>query len=560
VPTLTGVETRGRGARDAPRRTGTGGLAAAAGVAAAAVALGAAAVTAALVAPTAAILSAVGAAFIDLTPAWLKDAAISLFGTQDKLALQAGMVVVVTALGALAGVLGARNRAWGAGLVLVLGAVAALAALTRPGASAVDALPSLVGTAAGVLTLGALLRRQPPSPESAAHAAASSTGSDDASAAPSAAAGRSPGRPRMGRTAGIPRRSLPRRDFVLLTGAAIVVGALATIGGQVLSGTRAAVENARAALRLPRPARVAPPLPAGVQVAGVGPFVTPNRVFYRIDTALTPPVVDPETWSLRVHGLVEREVTITFDELLGEDLVEAWVTLTCVSNEIGGDLAGNAKWLGWPVRELLARAGPAADADMVLSTSADGFTASTPLEVLLDERDALLAVAMNDEPLPVAHGFPVRMVVPGLYGYVSATKWVVDLEVTRFRDALAYWTVRGWAPRAPIKTASRIEVPRDGARVAAGRVMVGGTAWAQTRGIEAVQVRVDEGPWQEADLAAVPGLDTWRQWSYAWDARQGRHELQVRASDPNGPQPEERRPPAPDGATGWHTITVTVAG
>ncbi len=217
-------------------------------------------------------------------------------------------------------------------------------------------------------------------------------------------------------------------------------------------------------------------MPADAQspVAGVVDVVTSNRDFYRIDTAFTVPQVDPGSWRLRVHGLVDREVTMTFDDLLAADLVEAYVTLTCVSNTIGGDLAGNAKWLGLPVREVLAKAGPQAGADMVLSRSADGFTASTPIEALTDDRDALLAVGMNGDPLPAEHGFPVRMVVPGLYGYVSATKWVVDLEVTRFADAQAYWTARGWSAKGPIKTASRIEVPRTGASVPAGPVDVGG--------------------------------------------------------------------------------------
>jgi DMSO/TMAO reductase YedYZ molybdopterin-dependent catalytic subunit len=511
----------------------TTGWAALAGLAAGAVTLGVAALVAAGTEPTAAPLLVLGAAFIDVTPAWLKDLAVALFGTRDKTALGVGMVVVVAALSALGGVLGARRRLSGVALVVALIAFVAALALSRPGATAVAAIPSLVGGVAGVGTLLLLLARIPGRPQ---RQAGGSTASGTA-----------------GQRAGV-----PRRDFVLLSGTALVLGAVVTATGHLVSGARAAVESLRAAIRLPRAAALAEALPADAQVTGVGPFVTPNRDFYRIDTALTPPTVDPSTWSLRVHGLVEREVTITFDELLAAPLVEAWVTLTCVSNAVGGDLVGNAKWLGLPVRELLARAGPAPDADMVLSTSADGFTASTPLEVLTDDRNALLAVGMNDEPLPLVHGFPVRLVVPGLYGYVSATKWVVDLEVTRFRDAVAYWTVRGWAPRAPIKTASRIEVPRDGARVRAGRRVVAGTAWAQTRGVQRVEVRVDEGPWHEAVLAAVPNLDTWRQWSYAWDARPGRHVLQVRASDPEGPQTEERRPPAPDGATGWHTVAVTV--
>jgi len=231
----------------------------------------------------------------------------------------------------------------------------------------------------------------------------------------------------------------------------------------------------------------------------------------------------------------------------------------CVSNLVGGDLAGNAKWLGYPLRDLLARARPTAGADMVLSTSQDGFTASTPLEALTDDRDAILAIGMNGEPLPVAHGFPVRMVVPGLYGYVSATKWVVDLEVTRFADARGYWTDRGWSDHGPIKTASRIEVPRPDSALDAGRIAVGGTAWAQHRGITAVEIQVDDGAWVPAELATEASVDTWRQWSYLWDAKPGTHRLRVRASDPTGVQTETEAEPAPDGASGWHTITVTVS-
>lgn len=517
---------------DLPDPPGARLPAAIAGIAAAAVAIGTSALVAAVVAPSATTLLAVGSAFIDLTPSWLKDLAIAAFGVQDKLALQVGMVIVIAALGALAGILGARRWAWGATLVIALSAVVGLAALTRPTASTIDVVPSLAGALAGVAVLWGLLRRLR-SVEAGAVAAG-------AEAQPGVTG------------------AMRRRSFVALSGGAVLLGALAAVGGQVLGAGRAAVESARSALRLPTAARSAPPLPEGVQVDGVGPFVSANRDFFRIDTALTPPTVDPQTWVLRVHGLVEREVELTFDELLAEDLVEAWMTLACVSNPIGGDLIGNAKWLGYPIRDLLARAGPLPGADMVLSTSADGFSASTPLPVLLDDRDALLAVGMNDEPLPVRHGFPVRMVVPGLYGFVSATKWVVDLEVTRFRDATAYWTVRGWAPRGPVKTASRIEVPRGGSSVPPGAVKVGGSAWAQHRGIEKVEVRVDGGPWQEADLAAVPGLDTWRQWAFTWDATPGQHVLEARASDPDGPQTEQRSSVAPDGATGLHEIRVTV--
>lgn len=491
------------------------------GAAAGAVTLGTAGLVAAVLAPTAAPLPALGAAFIDLTPAWLKEAAIAAFGTRDKAALTVGMVVVVVGLAALAGLVAVRSRWAGVALVVGLGTVTALAATSRAGAGPAAAVPALVGTAAGAATLWLLAGHRgarPPDP---------GDGTD-------------------------------RRTFLLLSGAALGLGVLATLGGQVLGATRQAVEVARAALRIPRAAVPAPPLPDGVQVPGLGPFVTPAAEFYRIDTAFTVPRVDPATWSLRVHGLVEREVEVDLAELLDGELREAWITLTCVSNPVGGSLAGNALWTGVPVRDLLARAGPRPEADMVLSTSVDGFTASTPIEVLTDDRDALLAVAMNGEPLPLDHGFPVRLVVPGLYGYVSATKWLVGLEVTRFADATAYWTTRGWSERAPVKTASRIDVPRNGAGLAPGRVLVGGTAWAQHRGVEHVQVQVDDGPWLDADLAAVPGLDTWRQWSLWWDAEPGRHRLRVRAADPDGVQTSDVAGAAPDGATGWHSVSVTV--
>ena len=288
-----------------------------------------------------------------------------------------------------------------------------------------------------------------------------------------------------------------------MAGAAVVMG----IAAGAVSAARNGARQVREALGLPAPARPAKPLPEGVQapVDGALPFVTPNAEFYRIDTALIVPSVDPAQWTLRVHGLVEEAVSIGFQDLLNADLVESYTTLTCVSNEVGGGLAGNARWLGYPLRELLARARPLPEADMVLSTSIDGFTASTPLAVLTDARNALLAIGMNGEPLPLEHGFPVRMVVPGLYGYVSATKWVVDLEVTRFADKTAYWTSRGWSDHGPIKTASRIDVPHAGANVAAGRTAFAGTAWAQHRGISKVQVQMDDGGWADAELA-VGGL------------------------------------------------------
>src|SRR5690606_12948763 len=274
---------------------------------------------------------------------------------------------------------------------------------------------------------------------------------------------------------------------------------------------------------------------------------------------LSEPLIHPADWPLRIHGMVEREVEIDYDALIEMGLVDRWLTLNCVSNEVGGGLIGNAPWAGVPIADVLALARPSPDADAVLSTSDDGWNAGTPLEALTDGRDALLAVGMKGEALPLEHGFPVRMIVPALYGYVSATKWVVDLEVSRFDAFEAYWTTRGWAERGPVKVASRIDVPASGDDVTAGTVAVAGVAWAQHRGIERVEVRVDDGSWQPARLADVPSADTWRQWIYEWDAEPGDHTLQVRAVTADGEvQTSEQAPPAPNGSSGRHGIDVHV--
>lgn len=504
--------------------TGHTGLAALAGLAAGAVTLGVGSLVALLTGPTSDPLVAVGSAFVDATPAWLKDFAASTFGTADKVVLGIGEVVVLLAFAALAGVLAARRWAWGATLVVVLGAIAGLAAMGRPDAGTLAAAPAVVGAIAGLLTLRELIRRLPGAPS----------------------------RPRP--------EGVQRRTFLQVTAAAGALGVVGVLVGRAIGAGARGAQTARSAIRIPRASTTAPPVPAGVEVGvdGVGPWQTPADEFYRIDTALVVPQVDPQTWSLRVHGMVEEEVTLTWDELLESDLVEAWVTLACVSNPVGGDLIGNQKWLGMPIADLLARARPTGDADMVLSRSVDGFTASTPLAALTDGRDALLAVAMDGEPLPVEHGFPVRMVVPGLYGYVSATKWVTELKLTRFADETAYWTDRGWSPQGPVKTQSRIEVPRPGASVPAGPVVVAGTAWAQHRGVTAVQVRVEQGSWSDATLADDGGIDSWRQWSWTWDAEPGEYQLYVRASDPQGYQTGARADVIPDGATGYDTVRVTV--
>ena len=341
--------------------------------------------------------------------------------------------------------------------------------------------------------------------------------------------------------------------------ASAAAGALA--GRELI--TRHDVGAARAAVRFPKPAVPAPPLPPGsnLNIPGLSSFITPDSSFYRVDTALLLPEVDPATWQLRIHGMVQREVVLTFDELLRRPLVEDYLTLTCVSNPVGGPYVGNALWLGARLADVIRQARPLAGASQLLCTSVDGFTSGTPLQVVLDGRDALLAVAMNGQALPVAHGFPVRMVVPGLYGYVSATKWVTDIEVTTFAAAFAYWVQRGWSQQAPIKTESRIDVPAGNATVPPGRTPVAGVAWAQHKGVAAVEVRVDRGPWQVARLAAVPDIDTWRQWVWEWDATPGQHLLEARATDATGyTQTAVAAQPVPNGASGYPSAAVMVGG
>ena len=464
---------------------------------------------------------AVGGAFVDRTPPWLKDFAIASFGTHDKVALIVGMTLFLIAVCAVIGIVGAQRPTAGMVAFGFFGAIGMLAVATRPHSGTLDLLPTVIGTAAGLWALSILWQR-------AAEAAHGTI--------------------------------VDRRRF-LLGGAGFTVAGITavTLGQSLGQGARLAAQS-RSAVRLPKAAKPVV-IPAGAQldVKGNTPYVMPDADFYRIDTALVVPRLDTAGWSLKVHGMVEKEITIDWATLLSKPMQDGLVTLMCVSNEVGGNLTGNAVWTGWPVRELLKMAGPKAGADMVLSTSSDGWTAGTPLSVLTDDRNALLAVAMNRQPLPFEHGFPVRMVVPGLYGYVSATKWVTELKVTSFAQDQGYWTPRGWSERGPVKTESRIDVPRSGDRVSAAKVAVAGIAWAQHRGIKAVEVRVDNGPWQLARLADEASIDSWRQWVLPWQAATGSHTITVRATDTEGvTQTPTQVPPAPDGATGWHTITVNV--
>ena len=337
------------------------------------------------------------------------------------------------------------------------------------------------------------------------------------------------------------------------------MAAVTGISGRLLTSRRA-VTAARQAVVLPAPVSPAPTLPAGVQVKGAVPYVSSNSAFYRIDTSLYPPQVDPATWQLKIHGMVKNPITISWADLLQLPMIERYVTLACVSNEVGGDLIGNALWLGTPIKALLDKAQPLPGADQVIQRSVDGWTCGSPTATLTDGRDALLAVGMNGAPLPVDHGFPVRMVVPGLYGYVSACKWITEIELSRFSDFDAYWVPRGWSQQAPIKTESRIDTPRDGAHRPPGPVTIAGVAWAQHRGIAKVEVQVDGGEWMTATLAATVSSDTWREWSVVWQASEGKHTVRVRATDLAGEtQTSTPAAPAPNGASGWHSIGIDVS-
>ncbi|MBC7724322.1 MAG: molybdopterin-dependent oxidoreductase [Burkholderiaceae bacterium] len=519
----------------APPERAWAALAGVTGVVSAAVTLAVAEVVSLLLGGIGNPILSVGSLIIDLVPPGVKTLVIDLFDTADKLVLFVALGAVVLVFAVAVGLLEVRRAPFGTVLLAVVAAVATVAAVTRAEATPFSAAPTLVGAIVGYLALRTLVSRL------AAWRAA---------------------RPRRASAAYGAGTRFERRSFLRFAIAAGVASAVVGAGARVMSAAARAVTDLRAVIRLPVAATSAPVVGVAntLDVPGISPFITPNDGFYRIDTALQVPSVDPNEWKLRITGMVENDVEIDFAELTALPLQENIVTLACVSNEVGGTLIGNALWLGYPIRELLKRARPMAGADMVLSTSVDGFTASTPLEVLQDENtDALLAVGMNGEPLPLDHGFPVRMVVPGLYGYVSATKWVVELEVTRFADKMGYWTSRGWTAKGPVKISSRIDTPRANFGASAGTIAVAGVAWAQHTGISRVEVSIDSGDWREATLATAVTADSWLQWTYAWDAPTGQHDIAVRATDSNGlVQTAAEAPPAPDGSTGIHRISVNV--
>ncbi len=548
----TAVETQ-----PTPARIGSGPawLYAVFGVLAAAFGVAIGTLVAAFIDPAYAPIEVVASTAIDIPPAVVKEWATSTFGTASKSVVVGVVAVAVVAIAAWSGVASRTRPRFGIQVMLVAGVVGAVAALLRPVDAFLAPLPSLAAGVAAALALWWLLRMARPS----AVAAPESVPDMPTDGLKEVSPGHQdlPGRESLGMSAEV--QSVSRRGVLLGIGGVVVVGGAALASARWLT-TRASAVASRVAAVLPSPAEVLPPLPASVQapVPGMAPFVTPNADFYRIDTAVIVPQVTAEEWTLSFDGMVRRPFTITYAELLEMPMVERDVTIMCVSNPIGGDLIGTARWLGTPLLPLLERAGIEPGADQIFSTSIDGWTCSTPLDGLA-EREPLLAIAMNGEPLPIEHGFPVRMIIPGLYGFISATKWVTQITATTYAADPAYWTVRGWATDAPVLTGSRIDLP-DGS-LSVGQTAIGGVAWAMDGdGISRVEVSIDDGPWQDAQLADQPNPRTWRQWWLDWEATPGRHSIAVRATNGLGEtQTSEVADVVPSGATGYDIEIVDVA-
>jgi DMSO/TMAO reductase YedYZ molybdopterin-dependent catalytic subunit len=495
------------------------------GALSAGIALGVGELVAAFVRPAASPVIVVGNRFVRLTPESVKRWAIRNFGTNDKHVLLTGIYVVIALFAIIVGVLAVRRLSYGLAGITAFGAIGVYCALTSPASRGSDVIPTILGTVAagGAMTL---LTR-------AAGAALPAADTPQ----------------RHG-----PDRRLFMQGSAAAAGLAVITGFL----GRTIQHARFDVSAARAKVKLP------PVTEGAVSVAGTDldtgtPWQTPNSSFYRIDTALSVPQIDPGSWTLRVHGMVDREITLNYADLLARAQVERWITLCCVSNEIGGNLIGNALFRGVLLADVLREAGVHPDSDQLLMTSSDGMTIGAPTAALMDGRDAMIAIAMNGDPLPIVHGFPARIVVPGLYGYVSACKWVIDLEATTFASRQAYWVQGGWAAQTDIKLESRIDTPHNGARVPAGRpVAIAGVAWDQHVGISKIEIQINNGNWMPARLAAVPSTDTWRQWVVEWTPpAAGSYVIRVRATDAAGaPQSTQVRDPYPSGATGLHAITV----
>jgi DMSO/TMAO reductase YedYZ molybdopterin-dependent catalytic subunit len=492
-------------------------------------ALGSGHLVAALLSPVSSPFLAVGDTVIRYSPQFLTEFAKTTFGTADKPVLLTGMAVVIAAVAALAGLVGRRRPARGLVVVALLGLLGLAAVVAAPVFAPADLVAPAVALLAGLAVFAGLHRLARRSADPAPHE-------------------------------GVSRRAVLVGSSAAVAVASLGAGAAGLLLGGRVTDSRSAVTALLGRARL---VERAPAIPAGAAFPELGTpeFITGNADFYRIDVALRIPSQRAEDWSMRIHGMVDNPITVTFDDLLARPLVERTITMTCVSNPVGGNLVSTARFVGVDLRDLLLEAGVQPGAEQLYSTSTDGWTAGTPTDVVMTPgRGALLAIGMNGEALPPEHGFPVRMVVPGLYGFVSATKWLADLELTTFDARAGYWLQRGWAQKAPIKTQSRIDSPRGFASVPAGRVPVAGIAWSQPTGIGSVEVRMDGGPWQRAELSTEVGGDTWRMWRTEFELGPGSHTVQTRATDRNGvTQVEMRADPIPDGASGWPATIFTVS-
>jgi DMSO/TMAO reductase YedYZ molybdopterin-dependent catalytic subunit len=560
-----------------------------AGAVAAAVALGATELVAGTLSGAPSLVQSIAAVVIDKAPTGVVRAAIGALGTRDKPTLVAGVVVLSLLIGAGLGV-AARRRHW-----IAVAGLAAFGALgtwagARPPGTALwrPALAALVGVLVGAVTLSALawrsaragvaMARLPGASDAAGGLAEpAASGQPTAPAAPAGPGGPSAmvaatpgasGGPAAaalaGQAAGAPGRAgltmADRRGFLVGAGSLLVVGAAAATGGRLLQ--RHAGTVARQAAGLPRTGQGAGDgagAAADLDVPGLSSYITPNDVFYRVDTEIFAPVVDPRGWKLKVGGMVDHPFQLTYRQLLAMPLEEHDITLVCVSNEIGDRLSGNARWRGVRLDEILKRAGPQPGATQLVGVSVDGFTTGFPTAMALDGRNALVAVTMNGEPLPDEHGFPARLVVPGVYGYASACKWLQEIRLDRLDRFEPYWMERGWAPGGEMKTMARVDTPMVGRRVRAGKVPLAGVAWTHHLGISKVEVQIDGGPWMPARLG-TNDPDTWRQWVLEWDAAPGRHAIRARATDGHGqPQIAKFAESFPSGATGYHTVQVLVS-
>ena len=500
------------------------------GILSALVGIAAGHLVAAFVNPASSPVLAIGSTVIDLTPTPVKEWAVARFGTADKPILVGSVSAGALLLAAVGGVLARRRFGLGALVLVGLVALTGLAAVLRPTAGPLDAVPALATALAGVGALWWLT--------TAASASSENTREESAEADP---------------------RSAPSRRGVLIAAGALTAAA-AAMGGVGRWVTSLRTDPSQVAI--PDPTDAAGSFPQGLEAEydGISPFRTPNEDFYRIDTRLSLPTVDIEDWTLTIDGDVDQQVTLSFDDLTEMDNIERDITLTCVSNDVGGPYVGGARWLGVRLTDVLDRAGVGSDSDQILCTDVDGMTISVPLKVATDGRDAMLAFGMNGEALPVEHGFPVRMVVPGLYGFVSACKWITRMTLTTYDAQQAYWTERDWATDAPIKISSRIDTPKSFAEIESGETFIGGVAWSQGEGIDKVEVKIDGGDWQEAKLGPSAGVDYWRQWYHPWKAESGQHTLTVRATNGQGEvQSPAKAMPFPNGSSGYQSIITRVS-